>query len=118
MKPHARTDSYASTMGAVWHARFAEMVRFVIAPLILFSSGFFTMDFLLSGIYTWPRTSRVAALTITIVVLAYEFVYKEQVARFPQRSQEDRLKILLYSCILPYGVGILTLVVLARLTSY
>lgn len=117
MKPHLHPDSYASTMGAVWHARFAEMVRLIVAPLILLSSGFFTADFLLSGLYTWPRTSRVVALTITLVVLAYEFVYKEQVAQFPQRSQQDLTRIVLYSCVLPYGVGIITLIVLARLAS-
>ena len=101
----------------MWHARFAEAVRLVVAPLILFSSGFFTMDFLLSGLYTWPRTSRVVALTITVLVLSYEFVYKEQAARFPDRSHDDRLRILLYSCVIPYGLGICALAALARLAS-
>jgi len=117
VKPHAHTDSYVTASRAVWHARFAEAVRLVIAPLLVFSSGFFTADFLLSGLYTWPRTSRVVALTVTLVVLAYEFVYKEQLARFPQRTQHDLSRIILYSCLVPYGAGIIVLIALARLVS-
>lgn len=96
-----------------WPQRFADAVRFVVAPLILFISGFSTTDFLLSGAYTWPRTSRVFVLTITIVVLTYEFVYKEQLARVPDGARA--LKIVLYSCALPYIIGVVSLLVLARL---
>jgi hypothetical protein len=109
--------SRSSDPAAVWHARFTEAVRLVIAPVLLFVSGFFTMDFLLSGMYTWPRTSRVVVLTLTIIVLAYEFVYREQQARFPERPTEDTLKTIVYSCVIPYAVGALSLVALARLAS-
>lgn len=97
-----------------WQQRFTAAVRFVIAPLVLFSSGFFTADFLLSGVYTWPRSSRVVVLTLTVCVLAYEFVYKDQreQAVIPPSAP---LKALLYSCALPYIVGALALVALARL---
>lgn len=103
--------------GTIWHARFAGAVRVIIAPLVLFFSGFFTMDFLLSGVYTWPRTSRIIVLTLTVVVLAYEFVYKEQQACYPDRSFDNHLKTLLYSCMTPYAAGILVLMALARLAA-
>jgi hypothetical protein len=94
---------------------FADAVRFVVAPLILFSSGFFTADFVLSGIYTWPRASRVLVLTVTIAVLAYEFVYKEQRAAHPEQPAGRHLRTVLYSCAIPYGIGGLALLALARL---
>lgn len=96
---------------------FGSVVRFVIAPLVLLCSGFFTADFLLSGIYTWPRTSRVLVLTITLAVLAYEFVYKEQRLRFPNPSDARPLQAVLFSCLLPYAVGALALVGLAKLAG-
>ena len=93
----------------------AGTIRFVLAPLILFFSGFFTTDFVLSGIYTWPRTSKVLVLTITIVVLSYEFVYKEQRALNPDSSGAFAIRALLYSCLIPYMFGVVALVVLARM---
>jgi hypothetical protein len=93
----------------------AGAVRFFVAPLILFISGFFTTDFLLSGIYTWPRTSKVLVLTITIAVLSYEFVYKEQLALNPDSSGSYAVRTLLYSCLIPYIAGVVALIVLAKL---
>lgn len=100
--------------GSRWQLWFTEAVCVVIAPVVLFTSGFFTADFLLSGIYTWARTSRVLVLTLTVLVLAYEFVYKEQRARHPEASSVRPLKALLYSCAIPYGLGALALLALAR----
>lgn len=100
---------------AVWHDWFAGAVRWAIAPLLLFSSGFFTADFLLSGLYTWPRTSRVLVLTLTVGVLSYEFVYKEQRARCSGPPGDRPLKALLYSCMVPYALGALTIMGLARM---
>lgn len=96
-----------------WHAAFAQFIRYALAPLILLSSGFFTANFLFSGQYTWPRTSRTLILTITIIVLAYEFVYKEQLAR--SASAAKARSSVLRSCVLPYIVGVLLMVALARL---
>ena len=93
---------------------FAETVRFVVAPLILFWSGFATIDFCLSGVYTWPRSSRILALTLTIAILAYEFVYKEQCAAHPERSPRRQLAVLMTSCAVPYGLGGLTLLAIAH----
>ena len=89
----------------------------MIAPLVLLSSGFFTADFLLSGVYTWPRTSRIIVLTITLVVLSYEFVYKEERVRRLGPSNDRALNALLFSCVIPYTIGALALVALARLAS-
>jgi len=66
---------------------FAQAIRYVVAPVILAMSGFFTVNFLVSGQYTWPRTSRVLALTLTLLVLSYEFVYKEQAATTGSNEQ-------------------------------
>ena len=116
MTTHAQTDPVSQTHpGTGWDARFTSAVHFVIAPLLLLSSGFFTANFLLSGVYTWPRTSRVLVLSLSLLVLAYEFVYKEQCLRFPNPSDDRPLKAVLYSCVLPYAVGALALIGLARL---
>ncbi len=101
----------------LWHARCADLIRLVVAPILLFFSGFFTMDFLLSGAYTWPRTSRIMALTLTLAILAYEFIYKEQQLRHPEHSFEQRIKMLLYSCLIPYSVGAVALIALARVAA-
>jgi hypothetical protein len=100
-----------------WQTWFAEAIRFVVAPLVLLISGFFTADFLLSGVYTWPRTSRAVALTLTVVILSYEFVYKEQRAVRAGAGPARPLKAVLYSCVLPYGIGILALLALVRIAS-
>ncbi len=99
---------------ATWQLRFSQCIRLVLAPFLLFSSGFFTANFLISGQYNWPRTSRVLVLTLTLAVLAYEFVYKEQLER--TTSQERAFQALLYSCLVPYAVGaLLTLALLGVL---
>lgn len=96
---------------ADWPDWLAGAVRFGIAPLTMLSSGFFTADFLLSGLYTWPRTSRVLLLTLTAVILSYEFVYKEQQVR--QGDPAGPVRALVYSCMLPYALGALALLALA-----
>ena len=93
----------------------AGTIRFFLAPLILFISGFSTTDFVLSGIYTWTRTSKVLVLTITIIVLSYEFVYKEQRTLKPDSFEASAARALLYSCLIPYAVGVAALLVLARM---
>ena len=89
---------------------FAEVVRWVLAPLVLLVSGFFTANFAISGQYSWPQTSRVSVLTLTVVILAYEFVYKEQLSL---HAQSGRAKaVVLYSCLIPYAVGWVLMLVL------
>ncbi|MDH4188181.1 MAG: hypothetical protein OEV08_14415 [Nitrospira sp.] len=92
------------------HAFFSETVRFVLAPLILLFSGYFTANFLMSGAYTWPRTSRTLALTLTVLILSREFIYKEQLSR--NRSADRAKSALLYSCVLPYVLGVVVMLIL------
>lgn len=112
-----RTGLDPGRVAAVGHRWFAEGTRLVIAPLVLFGSGFFTADFLVSGQYTWPRSSRIVVLTLTILVLSYEFVYKEQRARHSGLPGDPPLRALLYSCAIPYVAGALALLGLARYAS-
>jgi hypothetical protein len=83
-----------------------------LAPLIFLYSGFFTSNFFISGHYSWPRTSRVLALTLTLLVLSYEFVYKEQKTN---TSKDQARSALVYSCVIPYVIGILLMVALWKL---
>ena len=93
-----------------WHTVFSDAVRFVLAPLILLFSGFFTANFIISGAYTWPRTSRTLALTVTVLILAREFVFKEQLSR---NAAPDRAwSAVRYSCVLPYVIGVLVMLAL------
>ena len=92
------------------HAFFSDTVRFVLAPLILFFSGFFTANFIISGAYTWPQTSRTVALTLTLLILSREFVFKEQLSR--NASLDRARSALLYSCVLPYVIGCLVMLAL------
>lgn len=101
--------------GSRWQHLFGETVRLGIAPLLLLGVGFFTADFLLSGLYTWPRTSRIVILTLTGIVLSYEFVFKEQKMRLGGGSSDRAIKALVYSCLIPYAVGFLALLSLATL---
>jgi hypothetical protein len=91
---------------ASWSRWPSEVVRIVIAPLVMGFSGFVTADFIVSGVYSWPRTSRILILTLTVSVLAYEFVCKEHRAPY---------KALLYSCMIPYAVGTLVVLTLLRI---
>ena len=108
-------DTRVADFGPRGQKWLAGTVRFFLAPLILFTSGFFTTDFALSGIYTWPRTSKVLVLTITVIVLSYEFVYKEQRALKPDSPDAFAARALLYSCLIPYALGVGALIALSRM---
>ncbi len=96
---------------SVWSERIAGFVRRVLAPLLFAWSGFFTADFVLSGAYTWPRTSRVFVLTLTLFILSYEFVY--QAARTaPQGDDAQAKRLVQQACFIPYAVGILLLLLI------
>jgi hypothetical protein len=110
--PAGARDVEFGVRGRKW---FAGAVRFLIAPLILFLGGFVTADFALSGVYTWPRTSRVLALTVTVAVLAYEFVYKEQRSLKPEAPEALAIRAILYSCLIPYALGVAALVAVSRM---
>ncbi len=108
MTPSSQSSPVETRPG--WHIFFSESVRFVLAPLVLLFSGFFTANFIISGEYTWPRTSRTLALTLTVLILSREFVYKEQLSHndLPGRARSA----LLYSCVLPYLLGVVVMFIL------
>jgi hypothetical protein len=93
-----------------WHTFSHDIVRFVVAPVVLLFSGFFTANFILSGSYTWPRTSQTLALILTVLILSREFVYKEQLSR---NMAPDRAWLaVVYSCVFPYVMGLVVMVTL------
>ena len=109
MNSHSQLSPVEARSG--WrHAFPPDLVRFVLAPVIFCLSGLFTANFIFRGSYTWPGTSRTLALTLTVLILAREFVYKEQLLRHvaPNRAWSA----VLYSCVLPYVIGVLTVLAL------
>jgi hypothetical protein len=93
-----------------WHTVSHDIVRFVVAPVVLLLSGFFTANFLFSDSYTWSRTIRTLALMLTVLILSREFVYKEQLSR---HIALDRAWLaVLYSCVIPYVIGMAVMVAL------
>ncbi len=108
MNPHSQSSSVEARFGG--HTFFSDSVRFILAPVILLFSGFFTANFILSGAYTWSQTSRTLALTLTVLILSREFVYKEQLSR--NAAPGRAWSVLLYSCALPYAIGMLMMLAL------
>jgi len=106
--PHSQSSPVEARLG--WHTFFSDLVRFVLAPLVLLLSGFFTANFIIGGSYTWSQTSRTLALTLTVLILSREFVYKEQLSR--SAAPGRAWSAVLYSCVLPYVMGMLTMLAL------
>jgi hypothetical protein len=94
----------------------AAIIHLLLAVPLLAWSGFFTMDFILSGVYTFPRTSRGITLTFAMIILSYEFIYKEHLTRYTPITGIPAGKVVLYSCVIPYMVGILGLLMLVYLS--
>ena len=69
------------------------------------------MDFLLSGIYTWPRQSR-RGPPPQFVILVYEFIYKEHQTRHAAITGTAPLRVVVYTCMIPYALGTMALLVL------
>jgi len=87
-------------------------INLVLAVCLLAWSGFFTMDFLLSGVFTFPRTSRAITLTLAVIILSYEFIYEEHRTRYSSITGIPALNVVLYSCMIPYMVGSVALLML------
>ena len=101
-----------SAVQSAWHERFGTIVRFGLAPIVFLWSGFFTADFILSGAYTWPRTSRIFVLTATLIILGYEFVYKAQRSDADHHADANAKQAVLKACALPYVAGIVLLLII------
>ena len=99
-----------------WGLPRARTVQLVIAVAVSFWSGFFTLEFFLHGVLTWPQASRVVTLSLACIILAYEFVYKEAKTHPPSSPDSSPWKIVCFSCLIPYmlgGITLLTLIALA-----
>ena len=101
--------------GEIGKLPLSAIVSLVLAVLLSALSGFFTMDFLLSGIYTWPRSSRVVTLTGAVIILVYEFIYKEHQTRHAAVTGIAPLRMVVYACMIPYMLGTLILLALIGL---
>lgn len=95
MNLHTQSTSVEARPGR--HGLFSDSVRFVLAPLVLLFTGFFTANFLISSSYTWPRTSQMLALTLTMLVLSRT------------EAPEHTWAAPTYSCARPYVIGVVVM---------
>lgn len=109
-----KTSADIAPIKSCWLPR-ARTVQLIIAVAVLFWSGFFTLEFLLRGLLTWPQGSRVLTLTLACIILAYEFVYKEAKSQPRTVPDSSPLKTVCYSCLIPYMLGGMTLLALTTL---
>ncbi len=84
---------------------FSAFVILAIAVFLCAWSGFFIMDFLLSGIYTWTRSSRALALVCVSLIVSYEFIYKEHLTRHTALTGIKPATVVRYFCVIPYLLG-------------
>lgn len=94
----------------------AFFLHFIMAPVLCAFSGFHTASYLLVGLYTWPRTSRVIVLTIGMLIFSYEFIFKNGLSRF-SKWRFSATELVIYTCLLPYGIGAGALLILAVMSN-
>lgn len=70
-------------------------------------------SYLLVGLYTWPRTSRVMVLTIGTLIFVYEFIFKSQAPQFAFGKLWSQGQWVLYTSVIPFMCGVGTLLALA-----
>ncbi|MDH5574378.1 MAG: hypothetical protein OEY80_02725 [Nitrospirota bacterium] len=95
----------------------ASFLYFFLGPVLCAFSGFHTASYLLVGLYTWPRTSRVIVLTIGMLIFSYEFIYKNHKSRPTNNWRPSSLESVFYTCVIPYTIGVGALLVLAGLSE-
>ena len=88
----------------------------VVIPIVHAAGGFFILDFLLIGNYTWGRSLRTFVLFMSNLVLAYEFVFRDLQARFPDWPDQRHLRSVLTYSVFPFCVGMAALVLLLTVT--
>ena len=88
----------------------------VVVPIVNVIGGFFTLDFILSGQYTWGRTLRTFVLSLSLLILAYEFVYRDLQARHPEWTGRRLLKSVLGCSVFPFVGGMALLLLLLAVT--
>jgi hypothetical protein len=100
-----------------FHRLSASFLYFFLAPVLCAFSGFHTASYLLVGLYTWPRTSRVIVLTIGMLIFSYEFIFKNHLSRPTSTWSYSSLESVLYTCVIPYIIGAGALLVLAGMAE-
>ena len=88
----------------------------VVVPIVNAIGGFFTLDFILSGQYTWGRTLRTFVLLLSLLVLAYEFVYRDLQARHSEWTGRRLLKSVMGYSGIPFVGGMALLLLLLAVT--
>ncbi len=95
-----------------WNGAFLVLV----VPIVNAIGGFFILDFLLSGQYTWGRTLRTFVLSLSLLVLAYEFVYRDLQTRHPEWPGRRLLNHVLGYSVIPFFGGMALLLLLLAAT--
>ena len=90
---------------------------YVLSPLLCFFSGFHLTSYLLVGLYTWPRTSRVLVLTLGSLIFVYEFIYKSQAPQFASGKAWSQGEWVLYTSLIPFVCGIATFIAAAGFSN-
>lgn len=89
--------------------RLGSFFHTVVVPVYHALGGYFILDFLVSGPYTWGRTLRTLVLLLSNLVLAYEFVYRDLEAAHPDWSRSRLMKSLRDHSMIPFAMGMLAL---------
>lgn len=88
----------------------------VVVPIVHAAGGFFILDFLISGQYTWGRTLRTLVLVLGNLILAYEFVYRDLQTQHPAWPNEKLVGRVMIHSVIPFAVGVVALLVLYAVT--
>lgn len=98
--------------------KFSTWLLFVfLGPVLCAFSGFHAASYFLTGLYTWPRTSRVLVLTIGMLIFSYEFIFKHSGPLLPSGKTLSPKQWVLYACAIPYVVGVGALAIRAGITQ-
>jgi hypothetical protein len=74
-------------------------------------------SYLLVGLYTWPRTSRVIVLTVGTLIFVYEFIYKSQAPQFASGKLWSQGRWVLYTSLIPFVCGVATFLTAAGFSN-
>jgi hypothetical protein len=96
---------------AAWR-RMADFFLVVVIPVFHAAGGFFILQFVLSGDYTWGRTLRTFVLVMGNLVMGYEFVYRDLQATHPDWSLALLKKSVVKYSVIPFAVGMAALLIL------
>jgi hypothetical protein len=106
-------NSEVSPSGSMGVSKLSTLfLYYVFSPVLCAFSGFHLTSYLLVGLYTWPRTSRVLVLTVSTFIFVYEFIYKSDAPRFASGKTRSQGEWVLYTSMIPFAFGIGTILIL------